>query len=1006
MIMSLFRNYIVGALICFVSIQALAGEKYKLALMNSEEFEKLSSLTNRQDREQFVDSLKPQLGEDYLESYDGVKLYLTEDGTEYVPITDKDFLTLYKKTEFKEAVREITDVDSLPQCLAGMSGPNGEEVDLWILVFCKLLDEGLDPADIGIITDLGGRRGCDTPRGHTPIYKPLLIKAKDPACIGMPTHVEDGETYCTLQYDAALITKSYEELLGERRYLELYAKSREHWRDGANLGGRVCFLNKLADHLKSPHIKRIFVEETGTLSPRRVNPRAGDFRRDLVGKLEGGGNQNSCEEELVVKLADSTPDAISIYRQEVKDFYDDEIAKLKEYRERLLEDYRALEELEKKMSNKDNIERHLKCMKLLDTAYGVSKYWQRMYDETKSQELRKEMDACGGRDLSNFYSNSYYSDAAKYNQLSQRLEDSSGMYFRPKEKLLLTLRERKRLFNDISENEILKIFEDEGLMLDYIDPNDPRAQGIKQSFLSSIKNDNGDSFSDSLAAYNALDRQFLRDIRMNRDSSIQDMLKEFDSIQFANISTSKTANTKDWGIKIKLNPIKVPTLRDIGRELGGVVDSAGNVVNSAGQIVVNVVDEVKSKGEELCQNVGREMSQLKLHVEREGAKFEKYMRRDFGADLDNAINNIIIKPINWIFCGGKQPPDNPSEDDGCVDGGIECTSRTEGTDCRLTDSQGNPSDVPTPDELITEEQLQWMRDMELQDMVNSMDFSDRMNSWMNDPSQAGTLQRMLASKQKELYEKSKNLDLLDTKQQAELALEIKKQKEILDLIMAGAGAAGENVVQTFKDMINIAKTAEELKATISFVAENGLDGLAVSMGEAFTAYWDEFNASDDVGKAEIIGRVASDIIMAIAPTAAIARIGKGAVKSAAASSKIANRIRRITESAQKYLGKVSGSQLGEYMGTLRKAGKTKGNFDFPSGNRSEAKFFAESWVGPDSIKKPYKNHPGKFIYESRDGTKIYREPVKKRDGRMVSNFQWRSDRNSNWAGNGHMEIKE
>jgi hypothetical protein len=50
--------------------------------------------------------------------------------------------------------------------------------------------------------------------------------------------------------------------------------------------------------------------------------------------------------------------------------------------------------------------------------------------------------------------------------------------------------------------------------------------------------------------------------------------------------------------------------------------------------------------------------------------------------------------------------------------------------------------------------------------------------------------------------------------------------------------------------------------------------------------------------------------------------------------------------------------------------------------------------------------PGKYMYISKDGTKKYREPVvKDGSGRKQATFEWLNTMGE-WAGNGHMNIKD
>ena len=87
---------------------------------------------------------------------------------------------------------------------------------------------------------------------------------------------------------------------------------------------------------------------------------------------------------------------------------------------------------------------------------------------------------------------------------------------------------------------------------------------------------------------------------------------------------------------------------------------------------------------------------------------------------------------------------------------------------------------------------------------------------------------------------------------------------------------------------------------------------------------------------------------------------------------------------------LSNKKLGYYIGELKKAAKTKGNFTMPKSTKKEASFLGEAWVGKNAKVRPYGGQPRKFIYISQDGTKAFREPVRKGfSGKEQANFQWK-----------------
>jgi hypothetical protein len=980
-------------------------KEYKLALMNPHQFAELIGIIDEANREKYIDNLVPELGRAYIETYDIIKLYITTDNYNYKSITGREFIQIWERTDFKKAFRKISDIQNFSNFLDEMF-MHDDEIFLWMLVFSKMEELEFELDDLLLIENLGGTREAAIPENsHTPILKSVEIPKGDPLCNGRT--ILNG--YCTLLYDATLIKNSYQELLESGNYLEFYVKGSQLTNnESLILRGKYCFLNKVADHLHDPNIKRFFVEEGGRISPYRINAREADFRRTIVKNLRGFHYKNSCIDELLIKLASNSENSIDIYKKEVHEFYDYEINQIQKYKKKATTIFYEIEATEKKILQKENIEKHLKLLKLLDASYGVSEFWIAMYDKTDNQALKSEMDTQGGKDLNNVFNQSLYNEIGNYNLLNERLNITLSIYFNTKKRLIKILQKRIELFDDFSLDKLKNVFISNELLFDDVSLNDIQFKGISNSYNFSIKSmKTFDDIAKSVTAYNELDRNYITDIRASRSKDVQEAIEKINEETFSNLEFEKNSNNKGWGITIRMNPIKFPKPSDIGRELGGVIDAAGNVINQAGSVVVNVIDEVVDKGEELFSNLDTNISHF---LNEELPEFEKYIRRDFGTDLDTAFNNIILKPINFIFCGGKQPPDEPSEDDGCIEGGLECTNGPDGTDCRLTDSQGNPSEIPNTDDIsITEEQLQWMHDMEVQDTLNSDDFAESMSSWFLDVNDANAIQRMLTIRQDLLNEQISDIDNAN---EFELAFEITTQKSIIGLIVIGIDAAVTNVVTTFKDLFNIAKTIDELKATINFVAENGTWALGSAIADSLVTYWEEFKTSNSIGKSEIIGNIASDVIISLIPVGAIAKFGKETVRVSAASSRTINLVRNISDNAIENLSSISSPRLGNMIGDLKQAVSTRGNFDFTPGSTKQAYFIGDCWVGPNPTKSAYSNHPGKYVFISRDQTKRWREPVSKGDS-IKANYEWRTDRNSPWpnqenptinGGNSHMEI--
>ena len=139
---------------------------------------------------------------------------------------------------------------------------------------------------------------------------------------------------------------------------------------------------------------------------------------------------------------------------------------------------------------------------------------------------------------------------------------------------------------------------------------------------------------------------------------------------------------------------------------------------------------------------------------------------------------------------------------------------------------------------------------------------------------------------------------------------------------------------------------------------------------------------------EEIGKVAVEVEK-------VAQLGK--------DEKIVRDTGEILSSAKKY--EIESSKLGEEMGRLREATKTKGDFGMGAGKINEAEFLGESWVGPNAIKKDYPGKPGKYMYISNDGTKVYREAAFKPNlNKTQANYEWKDVPGGDVIGNGHFDV--
>ena len=96
-------------------------------------------------------------------------------------------------------------------------------------------------------------------------------------------------------------------------------------------------------------------------------------------------------------------------------------------------------------------------------------------------------------------------------------------------------------------------------------------------------------------------------------------------------------------------------------------------------------------------------------------------------------------------------------------------------------------------------------------------------------------------------------------------------------------------------------------------------------------------------------------------------------------------------------------KLGEEIGILRDAAKGKGNFGLGQATTAQSDFLGKAWVGEE-----YHIASDGRTLVSKDGLRQYRPPSTKNSPYATtgtqSNFEWRNAGQSEWQGNGHLNI--
>lgn len=623
----------------------------------------------------------------------------------------------------------------------------------------------------------------------------------------------------------------------------------------------------------------------GNIDPavlRRNNPRDNPFPIDaqVLGRNRKGINdtkkdesltltpltgENSCVDELYGKLKAKDKTFVKRWENYVgnkKVAFDVKKKKLEAKTE-------LINKVETEIFDEANLERYIKCKKFKEL---LGDTWNLDVEHPKLKTFYDEKKKCNG------YPETYEERTDDYKNLLNSQETEFSVYQQSKKDYFKSLKQAKVVLNPPT----YEIIESKGLALDAVLGESEQNKAYMDELNRLLKDTDPKYFNQYVSNLEGIEKQFFDRSIESKLLKIKKHNDELDSV-FSSANSSLDVNGFSTG---DIFDDAGDVLRRTGDAVGGVLDAAGNIVVSALTPVLTLVD-----------NSIRETAQFtEKHIE----KFGSWVSHNPGEDINQAVLvNIFLKPLNWLACGGKQPPDKEedrSEEDGCIEAGLECTKTADGTDCRLTDSQGNPSETPQgSDEHITDEQLRWMHQVEQQDMISSMDFSESLVAWMGNRAEAKVMQKILKSRQAELSDKIKKGTA--TKE------ETQKYISLIKLIKAAANGAADGVVDSIISLFNVVETVEGVSTLLNTILEKGAGEVAGKMGDALAAYWAEYQSADPERKAEIIGRVSADIAMSLVPVGAAAKLGKTLIKTAANSGKLNKYSAVFAKSASKFLDK-------------------------------------------------------------------------------------------------------
>ena len=672
---------------------------------------------------------------------------------------------------------------------------------------------------------------------------------------------------------------SYSELLDSDKTLEIYVKSTIY---GNNLNNQFCLLNKLAEKLPDAHIQRVLNEQTGNL---KVN-----LDKDLNSYMDNQYRKNSCIEEFYNTVSRDEFKQLPYYRDLIENDLERSRKAYFDNKNDLQNHLKRIKELESKIHNEKNVKLYLQCTKLKSAAMNYPEYWEKLYTESGSEKVKKSVEECGGPDFWSTYDMEYQKDFRELERLSEAYENKYEELESAKNSYYKKLIKSNSVFELPTEEEIKKVILDEELILSEFCENKEFCKGLNNNFKSDIESADFSEINKYISINDFIVKDIYQKISGKKRRDLQSLAKEYNKM-FLSANSNK-------GITIKLNPIKIPTPADIGRELGGVLDSAGNVIDASGKIITNIVKETTKAAKDLVEGTGRELNKLKLFVEENGKKFNYWVNHNVGNDLDNIFDEIGIGASSlarWMFCGGKQPrkdykdPNTGEQyykDKGCLKGSVKV--RGDGR-VEVGNENGEFGGIPTQYKTeITDEQLQWMREQDQYDLSDDEDFSNSLEDWIKDEKNARVIFSTLERNKSDISELLKKVDNNTATKEDLKQLNIKseQQKNLYKLIKLGANAAADQTIETIKGAFNIVQTYEEISALFDLLGEKSSEELIDDIGDAITEYWEDFKSGSEEEKAEVIGRITSDVALALVPGGTILKLGKKVASTAAASSKL------------------------------------------------------------------------------------------------------------------------
>ena len=346
----------------------------------------------------------------------------------------------------------------------------------------------------------------------------------------------------------------------------------------------------------------------------------------------------------------------------------------------------------------------------------------------------------------------------------------------------------------------------------------------------------------------------VKDLALKRNKVIKELLSKT-----LEKSKANEVHLKKLGVSLKSEGTEKGLFSEIGNILEKIAKEVDRVASRVGDEVSRFADDVADEVSRFAKRIDAEASRMNKDLAKawNGIKeFGESIRID-GRDPFKWFQDTLIEGVEYIFC----PKSKGSGKGWCVEAGIQCTQSSGGTSCSATDSGGNPSGVrASEDPLIGQEEIDWLKKVELQDFNRSLDgIVDE------------GLIRLFESNYSEaraLAERGRGEIVLprDPVVRAEFLARIEALRSFENILLNARGESRSVEISDWQNALSLADNAEQITKMYNEMDEAiAIDSMGIGPSSPFAPYWKEFISTNDPRvRAEIIAKIALSLGLEVA----------------------------------------------------------------------------------------------------------------------------------------------